>query len=52
MKLILRAVLSQAEVAAAGGGVEITRRRGITVSPGGGARAVLRDRVPAPAAVA
>jgi cytochrome P450 len=52
MKLILRAVLSRAEVEAAGG-AEVTRRRSITVSPGEGARAVVRDRAvaePAPPA--
>src|SRR4051794_5318499 len=42
MKLILRAVLSHAEVASAGA-TEITRRRNITISPGDGSRAVLRD---------
>ncbi|MBV9213470.1 MAG: cytochrome P450 [Actinobacteria bacterium] len=44
MKIVLRAVLARYELAGAGEGLELTRRRSITVSPGRGARAVLRER--------
>jgi cytochrome P450 len=44
MKLVLRAVLSQSEVRLAGDGLELSRRRAITLSPRHGARTVLSDR--------
>jgi cytochrome P450 len=44
MRVVLRALISSVELRAAGGGLELTRRRAITVSPGAGARAVLSDR--------
>ena len=47
MKLVLRAVLARADVRAASTGVEATRRRSITLSPGRGGRAVLRERAAA-----
>jgi cytochrome P450 len=47
MKLVLRAVLSQHELATADG-VEVSRRRAITVSPRRGSRAVLRHRARRP----
>ncbi len=49
MNIVLKAVLSRMEVApAAGGGLEAHRRRMITVVPGEGARAILKDRKPSP----
>jgi len=48
MKIVLRAVLTRCEVRAASPAPERTRRRGITLSPSGGARVVLRDRLAAP----
>jgi cytochrome P450 len=51
MKAVLRAVFSTLELSPAGEGLELTRRRAITVSPRVGARAVLRDRERAPVAV-
>ena len=48
MKVVLKAVLSRYEVAPAREALELTRRRAITISPGRGAEAVLRDRIPAP----
>ena len=47
MKIVLRAVLSRYELSRPGDGLELTRRRSITVSPREGARAVLRERSPA-----
>jgi cytochrome P450 len=44
MKLVLRTVLAQSEVRAGGHGLELTRRRSITISPGRGATMVLGDR--------
>jgi cytochrome P450 len=44
MKLVLRAVLSHGDVRAGGDGLELSRRRAITLSPGKGARTVLRER--------
>ena len=44
MKVVLRAVLSQCELRAAGDGVELAKRRNITIRPGGGARTVLERR--------
>jgi cytochrome P450 len=49
MRIALRAVLATSELRAAPGGLELTRRRAITVSPRHGARTVLRDREPVPA---
>jgi cytochrome P450 len=46
MKIVLRAVLGESELAPAAGD-EGTRRRSITLSPGAGSRAVLRARRPA-----
>jgi cytochrome P450 family 135 len=47
MKIVLRAVLAQTELELAGAREEGARRRGITVSPREGSRAVLRARRPA-----
>lgn len=44
MKVVMRAVLSQCQLRPAGEGVELAKRRNITIRPGGGARAVLRER--------
>jgi cytochrome P450 len=44
MKLVLRAVLSHGDVRAGSDGLELSRRRAITLSPGKGARTVLRER--------
>ena len=44
MKSVLRAVFGRYAIAPGTAGVEITRRRAITVSPGAGATTVLRDR--------
>ncbi len=44
MKLVLRAVLSRNEIGLAGDGLEFSRRRSITLSPGAGATTVVRDR--------
>jgi cytochrome P450 len=49
MKIVLRAVLARNEVRAGGNGLELSRRRAITLSPGDGARTVLRERAPAAA---
>jgi len=49
MNAVLRAVLTRCEIAPATDGVEVTRRRSITISPGDGARTVLRERVSLPA---
>jgi hypothetical protein len=48
MRNVLRAVLERHAIRAAPGGVELTRRRSITLSPGRGAMTVLSAR-PAPA---
>jgi cytochrome P450 len=50
MKVVLKAVLSRFDLEPANGRLELTRRRAITISPGRGAEAVLRTRVPGPAA--
>jgi cytochrome P450 len=50
MKVVMRELLRACELSAAGDGVEVARRRNITVRPLGGSRAVLGDRVPAAAA--
>src|SRR5215204_3246455 len=47
MKIVLRAVLGSSELAPAEPATEHGRRRSITLSPGAGARAVLRARRPA-----
>jgi cytochrome P450 len=47
MKIVLRAVLAGSELAPVEPGHERARRRSITISPGAGARAVLRARRPA-----
>jgi cytochrome P450 len=47
MKIVLRAVLGTTELAPAEPGQEHGRRRSITLSPGAGARAILRARRPA-----
>jgi cytochrome P450 len=46
MRIALRTVLATTELRAASGGLELTRRRAITVSPRHGARATLREREP------
>jgi len=48
MKIVLRAVLSQCELRPTGDGIEVARRRNITIRPAGGARAVLSSRSGAP----
>jgi cytochrome P450 len=52
MSVVLRALLGSCSLSAAGGGVEVARRRNITVRPLDGARAVIADRVQSPAPVA
>jgi cytochrome P450 family 135 len=47
MKIVLRAVLAHNELVPAAPGDEGARRRGITLSPGAGSRALLRARAPA-----
>ena len=44
MKTVLRAVLERSDLRVGQEGVEVARRRSITVSPKGGARVVLADR--------
>ena len=46
MRAVMSAVLRSAELRPVGGGVELARRRAITISPGAGAVAELRDRAP------
>ena len=49
MRLVLRAILRQCDLrAGSAGGAELAQRRNITVRPAGGARAVLKERQPAP----
>ncbi len=50
MTVVLRALLGSCSLSATGDGVEVARRRNITVRPVDGARAVLADRAPVPAA--
>jgi cytochrome P450 len=50
MKTVLRAVLERHAVRAAPGGLELTRRRSITLSPRRGAQTVLTPRPAVPAA--
>jgi cytochrome P450 len=45
MKIALRTVLSKCELHAVGDRAERTRRRSITISPAGGSRVILSDRV-------
>jgi hypothetical protein len=47
MKIVLGAVLAASELAPAEPAGEPARRRSITISPGSGARTVLRARRPA-----
>jgi cytochrome P450 len=44
MKIVLRSLLASSELRPAGEGLELSRRRAITVSPSDGARTVLRER--------
>ncbi|HEU0023942.1 MAG TPA: cytochrome P450 [Thermoleophilaceae bacterium] len=44
MKIVLRAILAGSELRPADGGVEVSRRRAITLSPSSGATTVLRER--------
>jgi cytochrome P450 len=46
MKIVLREVLARCEIQGGRDGYEAARRRAITISPGSGARTVLRDRQP------
>jgi cytochrome P450 len=46
MKLVLRMVLARSDVRLAGQGLELSRRRAITLSPQHGALTVLRERQP------
>ncbi|HEX8688889.1 MAG TPA: cytochrome P450, partial [Solirubrobacterales bacterium] len=48
MKVVLQALLGACALSAAADGVEVARRRNITVRPVAGARAVLADRAAAP----
>jgi cytochrome P450 len=50
MTIVLRSVLAACTLNPTGDGVELARRRNITVRPSRGARAVLTDRQPAPVA--
>jgi cytochrome P450 len=52
MKVVLNAILARKEVRVAGEGLELTRRRAITISPRRGASTVLRERQLVPARVA
>jgi cytochrome P450 len=52
MKIVLRRVLAACELRPSSDGFEVARRRNITIRPGGGAVAVLKERRPAAAAVA
>jgi cytochrome P450 len=52
MKIVLRSVLAACELRPGDGGFEVARRRNITIRPGSGAVAVLRERRPAAAAAA
>jgi hypothetical protein len=47
MKIVLRAALTSYRIGPAADGLELTRRRSITFSPGLGARTVLEAREPA-----
>jgi cytochrome P450 len=50
MQIVIRTVLTDRELRPAGKGVEVPRRRNITVTPARGARAVLAERAREPAA--
>ncbi len=52
MKIVLRTVLERFHLTATGAAAEVTRRRGITFSPRGGATVVLARRTPARAPAA
>jgi cytochrome P450 len=47
MRIVLRSVLTACELRPSGDGIELARRRNITIRPGRGARAVLGERAPA-----
>jgi hypothetical protein len=47
MKVVLRSALAAYRLRPAGGGLELTRRRSITLSPRRGGRALLEERLPA-----
>ena len=44
MQIVMRAVLTRCELRPTGDGAEVARRRNITVRPGDGARALVRQR--------
>jgi cytochrome P450 len=46
MGIVLRSVLGARELRPGGDGIELARRRNITIRPGRGARAILRERHP------
>jgi hypothetical protein len=48
MKVVLKALLKQATITQGAEGLELTRRRAITVSPRRGTPVVLKQRVPEP----
>jgi hypothetical protein len=52
MKIVLRSVLAACELLPAGDGLEVARRRNITIRPGAGAVAVLGERRAAAVAAA
>jgi cytochrome P450 len=52
MRIVLRSVLEACELRSSGDGIELARRRNITIRPAAGARAVLRERRPAAVATA
>lgn len=52
MKIVLRSILTACRLSSTGQGVEVARRRNITIRPQRGATALLEDRAPVAAAVA
>jgi hypothetical protein len=44
MKLVLAAIFSRNEIVVGGEGLELSRRRAITLSPGRGAQTILGER--------
>jgi hypothetical protein len=44
MKLVLRSVLARNHLRVGGAGLEVSRRRSITLSPSGGATTILDER--------
>jgi cytochrome P450 len=50
MKIVIRALLERADIAPATDGLELSRRRAITLSPGRGASVTLTERVREPVA--